>query len=674
MKIKLTDDAVNELYLKGRYLGEDAVADLSPSYIHLTEVDEIYSDKALIGRGALKEVFKCYDNRNKRQVAFASLKGELNETYYEMFIREAWLTASLSHPNVIKVYDTGIDEEQRPYFVMDLKSNNTLEEFLNDPHEEHETLEVLLKICDAMSYAHSKGIIHLDLKPQNIQCEEFGEILVCDWGLAKFKGEEAEESEYAYQHALHETLYGEVKGTPGYMAPEQATVGADKDERTDIFALGGILYFLLTSEKPIQGEVKDILERTKAGDYQSPRIAYPEKKISAGIDAVVVKAMQLKPEDRYQSVSEFRKDIERYMFGFGTVAERPNVLKQAYLFLSRHRVTTGIVLTSVLLIVATVLLYTDYTQRLEMARAITEEQAEELSIELLSLNAEFDHYEEEYHTSQRTMAQQIIKVSKGLLDKKLSKELLEDYNTTLTLLDRAEGALKGDDAMQFKKEIRKLRRTIYFTQMNFQAFLTTKYLPNFRNRIAESHLDYAFNLDLRPSIPEVLAVLKSAQQIPRSALEEEYFLRALHYDYLSREKLGKEYNEVVVESIRLLNPAKPPEIVNYYADVDSLFVHISRTTRIKTSHYALELLRLSNARKLKLSGPSFSLNRMNGVGFQVVDFSGVESLYARANELINCPNLKRIYIAEDCAIDEKKLRKVIRSNFDYQVSVKKIEE
>ena len=153
-----------------------------------------------------------------------------------------------------------------------------------------------------------------------------------------------------------------------------------------------------------------------------------------------------------------------------------------------------------------------------------------------------------------------------------------------------------------------------------------------------------------------------------------YFLRALHYDYLSREKKGKEYNEVVVESIRLLNPAKPPEIVNYNAEGDSLSIHISRTARIKTSHYGLELLRLSNARKLNLSGPSFSVNRMNGVRFQVVDFSGVESLYARANELINCPNLKRIYIAEDCAIDEKKLRKVIRSNFDYQVSVKKVDE
>ena len=241
---------------------------LTPSYTDLKKSMSFdqFSPPVLIGKGAVKEVFRAFDRRIMRDVAIARPLDSLPPEFYELFVYEAKLNASLSHPNIIKIYSLDLDEDLRPFFTMDLKSNKTLKDFIDTEPSFSSRINVFLKICDAISYAHSKSIIHLDLKPENVQCDEHGEVLVCDWGLSKLI-DDTECHNFDLHASLFEnqstTLYGEIKGTPGYMAPEQIIPGALKDQRTDLYALGCLLYFIFMQSAHIQARYKRSLSRPK---------------------------------------------------------------------------------------------------------------------------------------------------------------------------------------------------------------------------------------------------------------------------------------------------------------------------------------------------------------------------------------------------------------------------
>ena len=212
--------------------GDGSLEEVSPSYGVLSEVATQYEELELLGKGGLKSVYKCYDHCSRRMVAYATPREGLQTCFYEVFIHEAWLTASLKHPNIIKIHEVKIDREGRPYFTMDLKGNTTLKEYVEAVHTTPEILNIFTKVCDAISYAHAKGVVHLDLKPENIQCDEYGEVLVCDWGLGKLLSAQEIEGPYELEliEAAHHTLYGDIKGSLGYMAPEQVEYGASKDQ------------------------------------------------------------------------------------------------------------------------------------------------------------------------------------------------------------------------------------------------------------------------------------------------------------------------------------------------------------------------------------------------------------------------------------------------------------
>ena len=132
----------------------------------------------------MKEIYVCTDFSTNRQVAFAQISPQKHDLS-EAFLREARITAMLQHPNIVPVYDIGILDELA-YFTMKLIEGYSLNEIIKkNIYSSHELLNVFIKVCEAVSYAHSKGIIHLDLKPDNIQVSEHGEVQVCDWGLAK---------------------------------------------------------------------------------------------------------------------------------------------------------------------------------------------------------------------------------------------------------------------------------------------------------------------------------------------------------------------------------------------------------------------------------------------------------------------------------------------------------
>ena len=199
-------------------------------------------------------------------------------------------TALLEHPNIISIHDIGLNDDGKPYFTMDLKTGDSLEDILknlysgNQKYLQFYTLEelllIFLKIYDAVAYAHSKNILHLDLKPANIQVGDFGEVLVCDWGLGKIQSQNDTEN---FEELLLDagvlnavTSQNDVVGTPGFMAPEQVIKDGDISPLTDIYALGCILYSIITYQRPLNGETEDILKKTKPVIFLSHNLSLLE--------------------------------------------------------------------------------------------------------------------------------------------------------------------------------------------------------------------------------------------------------------------------------------------------------------------------------------------------------------------------------------------------------------
>ncbi len=325
---------------------------LLPILNSLTDDESRYKEVGLIAEGGEKRITRAYDHRLKRQVAMARAVNAKTQQDQEQFLREAQLEANLAHPYIVPVYNMGIDPEGIPFFTMELIPGDNLHQIIKKLREGDEKyksnypldilLNLFLKICDAMAYAHSRNVLHLDIKPDNIRVGGFGEISICDWGLARivFEDEPArtETSGKLDGDVLNDiTLSGIIKGTPGFMAPEQANADETKTFQTDLYALGALLYMLLTYELPVQGNSgNEILQNTREGKIIAPHTRKKGRIIPHSLAAVAMKALSLKPEDRYDSVIQLQQEIRRYLAGFPTTAERAGAMTMLSLLVRRH--------------------------------------------------------------------------------------------------------------------------------------------------------------------------------------------------------------------------------------------------------------------------------------------------------------------------------------------------
>jgi len=333
---------------------------------------EKYKFRKSIGQGGMKVVIQVKDRDTTRDIAMAILPDAQSRPKREIirFIEEARITASLEHPNIVPVHDIGVDSNGSPYFTMKLIKGETLAAVLRKLHDgdpeylENYTLDKLLliyvKICNGIAFAHSKGVLHLDLKPENIQVGDFGEVIIMDWGLAKVITDTAElpveeTAEPKQPYVPGSTQDGVRKGTPGYMSPEQAAgKNSEKDFRTDVYALGAILYTMLTCENPLHGEdVSELIRETVQGDIIPPSKRVTGKLIPSGLEAVVMKAMAVQPEDRYKGAKELRNEVLAFMSGYATRAERATPLKKTLLFVNRHKITVISAAIALILILGT---------------------------------------------------------------------------------------------------------------------------------------------------------------------------------------------------------------------------------------------------------------------------------------------------------------------------------
>ena len=331
------------LYQEADSIGSDTDAELTPLYHALEQGVVRYTDEEAIGKGGMKEVVKAYDAHTERHVALARPKDTIGPERYDAFLREAHITGRLDHPNIIKIFDMGIDDQKRPFFTMEFKRGLSLRKILSDLRKgksEREfpierRLQIFLRICEAMAFAHSRHVLHLDLKPENIQIGAFGEVQVCDWGMGEI---ERGQSEQHFSEALLDPdLYGDqlepaVKGTPGYMAPELEQPHALKSPSSDIYALGCLLYELTTLQPPTH------------------RLNSPAT--SPAIAAIVTKACAQNPLERYPTVELLHQDVTRHATGHSPDVHNAGFLREARLFYLRNRLPCILTLFFTLLLLA----------------------------------------------------------------------------------------------------------------------------------------------------------------------------------------------------------------------------------------------------------------------------------------------------------------------------------
>ena len=327
----------------------DPNEELPPLYQELLENIERYCNETFVAEGGMKRITCVYDKLTRRNVAMARLIKRASQELYDPFIREAHLTALLTHPNIIPVYDVGIGPLGAPFFTMELKEGDSLKKIIyelrknNADYIEKYPLEtrinIFLKICDAIAYSHSNFVVHLDLKPDNIQVGNFGEVLVCDWGLGKIVGSKEYDSfddlMFNPDFLNNVTHRGTIKGTPGFMAPEQINQDEEICESTDIYALGCLLYSIIYLKSPFDSEREgETLLNNQKGVFTHNN----DRKTPDGLIAIINKCMAFKPYLRYSSVDSIRIDIQKYLLGFATSAENPGFLRQLKLFYRRNKV------------------------------------------------------------------------------------------------------------------------------------------------------------------------------------------------------------------------------------------------------------------------------------------------------------------------------------------------
>jgi eukaryotic-like serine/threonine-protein kinase len=312
--------------------------------------------------GGLGTVSVALDTELHREVALKQMHDSYADdpSSRQRFVLEAEITGGLEHPGIVPVYGLGTTSDGRPYYAMRFvhggSFKDAIDHFHSDPAlknnptarslELRSLLRRLTDVCNAVEYAHGRGVLHRDVKPGNVIVGKHGETLLVDWGLAKCTGHSdpaAGERTLVPAAASGSscTLPGSALGTPAYMSPEQAHGDIDSlGPRSDVYSLGATLYCLLTGKAPFAGEVVNVLRAVKTGDFRPPREIEPA--VDRALEAVCVKAMATKPEGRYPTPKALADDVERWMADEPVTAWRESRTRRFFRWVRLHRLAASV--------------------------------------------------------------------------------------------------------------------------------------------------------------------------------------------------------------------------------------------------------------------------------------------------------------------------------------------
>ncbi|HWV99494.1 MAG TPA: protein kinase [Candidatus Acidoferrum sp.] len=312
---------------------ELAVGDVLDGRFEITDV---------IAKSGMASLFKAIDRTTGAEVAIKVpyLQIESDIAGFDRFRREEEIGLQLNHPNILKIIP--VENKSRPYIVMEYLSGQTLSELLKSVHPlpEPDAVKIASRICEALDYMHQKGVVHRDLKPQNIMLCNDGTIRIMDFGIARSQA----------GRRLTFVGFTPAMGTPDYMAPEQVR-GSRGDQRTDMYSLGAILYEMVTGEPPFAGDSAYVIMNARVtGDPQAPRKLNP--KLTPVIEEIILHAMERDPRHRFQSAAQMKVELDDYEKVVMT--DRASRLQAPQIWKSRFRMVpmiAGFVLLQVVLFV-----------------------------------------------------------------------------------------------------------------------------------------------------------------------------------------------------------------------------------------------------------------------------------------------------------------------------------
>jgi eukaryotic-like serine/threonine-protein kinase len=324
-----------------------------------------------LARGGLGQVYVACDEELGREVALK----EIQDRYADdpnsraRFLLEAEVTGKLEHPGIVPVYGLGTYADGRPFYAMRYIKGDSLQDAIARFHRDtnagagDRTLDLrkllgrFIDVCNAVAYAHSRGVLHRDLKPGNVMLGKYGETLLVDWGLAKpfGQGDTAQEEpplSPTSASGTAETLPGSAVGTPQYMSPEQAAGRlGDLGPASDVYSLGATLYHLLSGKPPFaDGDAGEVLQRVQQGEFPPPRRLRPD--VPPALESVCLKAMAQSAQDRYGSPRDLAADLERWLAGEPVSAHPERWHERVARWTRRHRTWVRAGIVALLLVAA----------------------------------------------------------------------------------------------------------------------------------------------------------------------------------------------------------------------------------------------------------------------------------------------------------------------------------
>ena len=280
-----------------------------------------YAYFTTIAKGGKSLIQSCKDLHLGRVVCYKSLRPEFADDPIEQkrLLREARVSAMLQHPNTMPTYELGRDQKGHYYFTMKLVHGYTFREIMNyrERYDLSQLLDIVIQVAYALEYAHTHGVVHRDIKPDNILVGPFGEVLLLDWGLAKVRSEDGSAAAFDELDSLASsedksmTGFQKLQGTVCYMSPEQMEKAPDIDGRTDIYSLGVLLYEAITGRTAAVGDTVDQVIASTKNDVPPTPSELTKLPVPALLDKLIMHCLQKNPDDRPQTMAEVIRTLKQ---------------------------------------------------------------------------------------------------------------------------------------------------------------------------------------------------------------------------------------------------------------------------------------------------------------------------------------------------------------------------